>query len=78
MLLAVKNPPAPKGDMSHGFYLWVAKIPWKRKWQPTSLFLPGEFHGQRDSVTTMLVQMPGILSNGILKNYCFTKASNTI
>ena len=21
--------------------------PWKRKWQPTSVFLPGEFHGQR-------------------------------
>ena len=26
---------------------WVGKIPWRRKWQPTSLFLPGEFHGQR-------------------------------
>ena len=26
---------------------WVRKIPWRRKWQPTSLFLPGEFHGQR-------------------------------
>ena len=30
-----------------GFDLWVEKIPWKRKWQPTPLFLPGEFHGQR-------------------------------
>ena len=28
---------------------WVqsTKIPWRRKWQPTSVFLPGEFHGQR-------------------------------
>ena len=26
---------------------WVGKIPWRRKWQPTSLFLPGESHGQR-------------------------------
>ena len=26
---------------------WVRKIPWKRKWQPTSLFLPGKSHGQR-------------------------------
>ena len=25
---------------------WVGKIPW-RKWQPTPVFLPGEFHGQR-------------------------------
>ena len=25
----------------------VQKIPWRRKWQPTPVFLPGEFHGQR-------------------------------
>ena len=23
------------------------KIPWRRKWQPTPTFLPGESHGQR-------------------------------
>ena len=26
---------------------WVWKIPWRRAWQPTPLFLPGESHGQR-------------------------------
>ena len=26
---------------------WVGKIPWNRKRQPTSVFLPGEFHGHR-------------------------------
>ena len=26
---------------------WVWKISWRRKWQPTLVFLPGEFHGQR-------------------------------
>ena len=26
------------------------KIPWRRKCQPTSVFLPGEFHGQRSLV----------------------------
>ena len=26
---------------------WVGRIPWRRKWQPTPEFLPGEFHGQR-------------------------------
>ena len=26
---------------------WVKKLPWGRKWQPTPVFLPGEFHGQR-------------------------------
>ena len=30
-----------------GFHPWVRKIPWRRKWQPTPIFLPGEFHGQR-------------------------------
>ena len=25
---------------------WVGKIPWKRKLQPTPVFLPGESHGQ--------------------------------
>ena len=31
----------------HGFSPWVGKIPWRRKWQPTPVFLPGESHGQR-------------------------------
>ena len=26
---------------------WVGKTPWRRKWQPTPVFLPGECHGQR-------------------------------
>ena len=26
---------------------WVVKIPWRREWQPTPVFLSGEFHGQR-------------------------------
>ena len=30
-----------------GFDPWVRKIPWRRKWLPTLVFLPGEFHGQR-------------------------------
>ena len=29
------------------FEPWVRKIPWRRKWQPTPVFLPVEFHGQR-------------------------------
>ena len=27
--------------------LWVRKIPWRGEWQPTPIFLPGKFHGQR-------------------------------
>ena len=30
-----------------GFDPWVEKIPWRRTWQPTPVFLLGEFHGQR-------------------------------
>ena len=26
---------------------WVGKTPWRRRWQPTPVFLPGESHGQR-------------------------------
>ena len=29
------------------FNPWVGKIPWRRKWQPAPVFLPGKFHGQR-------------------------------
>ena len=25
---------------------WVGKMPWRRQWQPSPVFLPGEFHGQ--------------------------------
>ena len=31
----------------HRFNSWVGKIPWRRAWQPTPVFLPGESHGWR-------------------------------
>ena len=31
----------------HEFDTWIGKVPWSRKWQPTPLFLPGKFHGQK-------------------------------
>ena len=34
-----------------GFNPPVRKIPWRRKWQPTPVFLPGKFHGQRSWVS---------------------------
>ena len=33
-----------------GFDPWVGTIRWRRKWQPTPVFLPGKFHGQRSLV----------------------------
>ena len=32
----------------YGFDPWVRKIPWRREWQPTPIFLPGRSHGQRN------------------------------
>ena len=31
----------------HGFDPWIGKTPWRRVWQPTPVFVPGESHGQR-------------------------------
>ena len=46
--VTVKNLPANVGrHKGHGFNPWVGKIPWRRTWQPTPVFLPGESHGQR-------------------------------
>ena len=35
----MKNPPANAGDA--GYNPWVGKIPWRRKWQAATVFLPG-------------------------------------
>ena len=32
------------------FNPWAGKIPWRRKWPPTPVFLPGKSHGQRSLV----------------------------
>ena len=42
--LVVKNLPANAGDV--GSIPGSGKIPWRRAWQPTRVFLPGESHGQ--------------------------------
>ena len=48
-ILVLKNLPASAGQRHRRckFSPWVRKIPWRRKWQPTPVFLPGKFHGQR-------------------------------
>ena len=42
---------------------WVGKIPWSRKWQPTPVFLPGEFHRQRNPGGV------GAAAYGVAKNW---------
>ena len=44
--LVVKNLPVNAGDKRCRFRPWVGKISWRRAWQPTPVFLPGESNGQ--------------------------------
>ena len=41
--LVIKNLPTDAGNIrdTDRFYPWVGKIPWRRAWQPTLVFLPG-------------------------------------
>ena len=43
MAQLVKNLPAVQETW---FDPWVGKVPWRREWKPTPVFLPGEFHGR--------------------------------
>ena len=52
MVLVVKNPPVKAGRRkSRGFNPSGQEIPWRRAWQPTPVFLPGEAHGQRSPIS---------------------------
>ena len=47
VVLVVKNLPANAGDNKRcGFAYLVGKIPWRRAWQPSPVFLPGESHNR--------------------------------
>ena len=46
----VKNPPANEGDARDMDSIPGSGISWRRKWQPTPVFLPGELHCQRSLV----------------------------
>ena len=48
--LLVKNLSVNAGDRRRGFNPWVRKIPWRWKWQPTPVFMPGKSHGPRSLV----------------------------
>ena len=51
---AINNLPAVQETLERGVDPWVRKTPWRRAWQPTPVFLPGESHGQR----TLVVYSP--------------------
>ena len=53
-----------------GFDPWVGNIPWRRKWQPTPVFLPGKYHGQRS--------LAGYSPWGVTKTQTWQKWLNTL
>ena len=46
----IKNLTASSGDSTDGGSISGSGRPWSRKWQPTLVFLPRKFHGQRGPV----------------------------
>ena len=61
----VKNLPVSEGDAGrHGFDPWFGKIPWRRAWQPTPMFLPGRIPWTEE---------PGGLQSMELKEWDTTK-----
>ena len=52
VMLMVKNPLLSARNTRCGFSPWVGKTPWRRAWQPSPVFLPGESHGERSLQAT--------------------------
>ena len=48
--LVVKNQPTNAGDLRDTSLISGQEDPWRRGWEPTPVFLPGESHGRRTLV----------------------------
>jgi len=48
---------------------WVRKIPWRKKWQPTLVFVPGKFQGQRS--------LAGYIVHGVAKRVGYDLMTKT-
>ena len=69
VVLLVKNLPANELHITDvGFDLWVRKIPWKRAWQPSPVFLPGE---------SPWTEEPGELQSMELQSWTWLKKLST-
>ena len=54
---------------SCGFDPWVGKIPWRKAWQPTLVFLPGESLGQM----SLVGYSPWGCKDGVAKSWTWLK-----
>ena len=59
-----------------GFIPWVRKIPWKRKWQPTPVFLLGKSPGTEEPGWATLLGVPK--SGTGLSKFTFTLVDKTV
>ena len=66
---------------------WVGKIPWKREWQPTPVFVPGESYrekslagysprGHKESAITEQLTLP-LLPSSHVRTDCLLTAAET-
>ena len=68
-MLVAKNLPANAGDIKDaGLIPGSGRFPWRRPWQPSPVFLPGESHGQKAWQATV---------DGVIKNQTRLKRFNT-
>ena len=51
------------GDM--GLIPWLRRSPWRREWQLTTVFLPGDFHGQRSLVGYKSLGLQRVRHDGV-------------
>ena len=81
------------GDPGLNIFLGQEDIPWRRKWQPTPVFLPGQSHGQRslagyspwghkesDRIERLTLLLKGIVPNTLqytIKEYNFQNKDQT-
>ena len=60
VMIVVKNPPADAGDVrDRGPIPGSGRVPWRKKRQPTPVFLPGESQGQR----SLAAAVPGVTNS---------------
>ena len=56
----IKSLPASEADLRPGFNPWVGKIPWRRSWQPTPVFLPGKIPYTEEAGGLQSMELPRV------------------
>ena len=67
MAQMVKNLPAKSG-----FHPWVRKIPWRREWLPTQVFLPGNFHGAEEPGGLQFMELRRVSHDWVTNTFTLT------